>query len=334
MSSVEIHSIPELTDLQVEGLKYGAGRVYVLEDLDRALCKIGMTCRKQPQKRIGQVVSIGGISNYRCWFSEITAKPYALEFKAHAHFSDSRQKGEWFAVTFSDAVSFIKENTPTLTDGDVQEMQAASAERGRRFNAIFRALFPGVAAFEDDDPAMERQPMEPLSLMDGVRLAGEAGDGRALAEIDVNVCRHLVDLYGAELARVAPTLVELAAKYDALDAEMQDAVEGISKEALGPIEVEGAARVSARMSTEEFYAMDCEAPSGRLGADIWCEREDARIELSSMLRWARFLEWLRRNASKDLQAAVGRLEERNEAEEAAITALNRQSMPLASQRVQ
>lgn len=80
------------------------GNVYVIE-FDDSSVKIGMSTT--PEQRIKSIVGGNQSKKLRDWISPTIDNFQKLEHKAHNHFSIFRLGGEFFSVSFDDAVNWL-----------------------------------------------------------------------------------------------------------------------------------------------------------------------------------------------------------------------------------
>jgi len=80
--------------------------VYVIENKFTRLCKIGKS--KRPIERMEEICRMAGIVNPQTFISDAVVRHEVLETMAHRQFSNKRIVGEWFDVSFSDAVNYIE----------------------------------------------------------------------------------------------------------------------------------------------------------------------------------------------------------------------------------
>ncbi len=77
------------------------GHIYVIEC--GMFCKIGYSTN--PRRRITQIKSILPYGIGRVWISDIIPDVMKVESKLHRYFIDKNSNGEWFRVSFNEAMS-------------------------------------------------------------------------------------------------------------------------------------------------------------------------------------------------------------------------------------
>ena len=82
--------------------------LYVLE-FTNGTVKIGIT--KEKEKRMRAISSASGMKITRSYFTEKIDNVQNLETELHRHFKDKRLQGEFFDITFEEAVSEVKKRT-------------------------------------------------------------------------------------------------------------------------------------------------------------------------------------------------------------------------------
>lgn len=84
------------------------GHVYVIEDAERGIVKIGKSTK--PQDRINHIKSISCIKG-REFISDKVDNALVYENKVHLHLKGNRVEGEWFDISFDDAVKTVLDFT-------------------------------------------------------------------------------------------------------------------------------------------------------------------------------------------------------------------------------
>lgn len=87
------------------GLLEDVGYVYVIQSI-KNICKIGIS--KKPKIRISSIKSSEKTKFINTYISDKCYNKTTIEFNAHNHFKNKNVKGEWFDVTFSEAVECVK----------------------------------------------------------------------------------------------------------------------------------------------------------------------------------------------------------------------------------
>lgn len=85
-----------------------SGHVYVIEDAEKGIVKIGKSTN--PQDRIKSIKSIS-CTKGREFISDKVDNALSYENKVHLHLKDSRVQGEWFSISFDDAVKVVLDYT-------------------------------------------------------------------------------------------------------------------------------------------------------------------------------------------------------------------------------
>ena len=78
--------------------------VYVILFDDESV-KIGVS--KDPKKRINTISHSSGKKIVESWFSDLLENAFDVEHKAHKRFSEKRLKGEYFRISYTDALEAI-----------------------------------------------------------------------------------------------------------------------------------------------------------------------------------------------------------------------------------
>lgn len=86
--------------------------LYVLE-FTNGTVKIGIT--KEKEKRLKAISSASGMNIVRSYFTVKIDNVQNLETELHRHFSDVRLNGEFFNISFEEAVEEVKKRTVYLT---------------------------------------------------------------------------------------------------------------------------------------------------------------------------------------------------------------------------
>ena len=86
--------------------------LYVLE-FTNGTVKIGIT--KEKERRMKAISSASGMDLVRSFFTEKIDNVQNLETELHRHFSDARLNGEFFDISFEEAVEEVKNRTAYLT---------------------------------------------------------------------------------------------------------------------------------------------------------------------------------------------------------------------------
>ena len=84
----------------------GGGHVYVIQ-YKSGLVKIGKTIN--PKQRLDALKTMTASKIKRSFVSPFITKPTALESKTHKHFRANRMHGEFFKISFDEAVGFINQ---------------------------------------------------------------------------------------------------------------------------------------------------------------------------------------------------------------------------------
>ncbi len=79
--------------------------LYVLE-FTNGTVKIGIT--KEKEKRMKAISSASGMNITRSYFTEIIDRVQDLETELHRHFKDKRLNGEFFSISFEEAVAEVE----------------------------------------------------------------------------------------------------------------------------------------------------------------------------------------------------------------------------------
>lgn len=82
--------------------------LYVLE-FSNGTIKIGIT--KEKEKRMKAISSASGMDILRSYFTEKICNVQNLETELHKHFKDKRLNGEFFSITFEEAVAEVQKRT-------------------------------------------------------------------------------------------------------------------------------------------------------------------------------------------------------------------------------
>lgn len=83
----------------------GLGTVYCLQNAS-GLVKIGLT--EAPRTRILALQRSTGYTLFPIYLSVPSIRHQEIEARAHAHFHQTRQQGEWFACVWKEAVQFLE----------------------------------------------------------------------------------------------------------------------------------------------------------------------------------------------------------------------------------
>ena len=83
------------------------GHVYVIED-ENGFVKIGVATNVA--KRLKSINTSSAYKIVNTYKSPSCVTPYKIEKAAHLHFSNNNKKGEWFSISFLDAVNFVKKH--------------------------------------------------------------------------------------------------------------------------------------------------------------------------------------------------------------------------------
>lgn len=67
--------------------------------------KIGVS--KDPKKRINTISHASGKKIVKSWFSDLLENAFDVEHKVHKRFSEKRLKGEYFRISYTDALEAI-----------------------------------------------------------------------------------------------------------------------------------------------------------------------------------------------------------------------------------
>ncbi|HGH5398650.1 TPA: GIY-YIG nuclease family protein [Raoultella planticola] len=100
-----------------------AGYVYIVEDVQRGLVKIGKSVN--PHSRISDVINISGITRIRQFISHRIAGYSQIEHQMHVIFDERRVRGEWFRCDFDEVKSTLVSILPT----EISEADVASARK-------------------------------------------------------------------------------------------------------------------------------------------------------------------------------------------------------------
>lgn len=84
------------------------GYVYALSDGEKT--KVGYSC--EPIKRTQSLSKRHGIKNPSIWISDLCEDARLWESNSHTALFDFHYKGEWFHISFDDAIEFICESKP------------------------------------------------------------------------------------------------------------------------------------------------------------------------------------------------------------------------------
>lgn len=122
------------------------GRVYVVEDADRGLCKIGMTCVKNNPfyNRAKAVRKASGVVSGCVWTSPLVKNAVQLEHDIHTFYKDSRVSGEWFAVPYKTVVAALKSRLDLADDDYIKEKKAIAEERAKAFTSFMGDILFGA----------------------------------------------------------------------------------------------------------------------------------------------------------------------------------------------
>ena len=102
-----------MRDLERKFEKFDIGHVYVLEDIERSICKIGAT--RNCDDRTQRVLTEAGVIDHTSYISGRCINKYAAEKQVHKNFEKFRRKGEWFNIKKSEAVHYIENNIKIIT---------------------------------------------------------------------------------------------------------------------------------------------------------------------------------------------------------------------------
>lgn len=99
------------------------GYVYLLEDLERGLVKIGKT--RKPKQRLSTLRTSSGVKGGREFITDRINGYGSLEKRMHMHFKDQRTQGEWFNVSFNDALDILSASVPdAISDREYEDLKA------------------------------------------------------------------------------------------------------------------------------------------------------------------------------------------------------------------
>lgn len=110
------------------------GYIYVIEATNKKSVKIGSS--RMPDKRVRAIQTLTN-SFGRVWISERQYSAKKIEYASHAANKNCRLNGEWFAITFENAVASVISFCGPPADHPIEySRELARAEGERIFTAI------------------------------------------------------------------------------------------------------------------------------------------------------------------------------------------------------
>lgn len=123
------------------------GHVYVLESCDGKSVKIGRS--KNPEKRVHTLRNSSN-SNGRCFISVLQEDSSFLEQTCHKEFHIKRMKGEWFSISFDEAVLFVNSNLKPVSNKNCISIHAK--EKEQKYMGLFDKLFTSPKPVNSEQP--------------------------------------------------------------------------------------------------------------------------------------------------------------------------------------